>query len=338
MKFHLLIAACAAGFAAVTGAAYAQTGASGLKVVARIAGPDGHWDYASFDPARRRIYIAHGDQVLTINADTGQVNPAFASGSHLHAVVPVPGEDRIVTTNSGDSSARVIDAGSGALLASIPAAADTDSAAYDPSTGLVVVIGGDSGEITLVDPKALKAVGAIKVGGSLEFGMPDGAGRFYVNAADTHEIVVIDLTTRTIVKRYPMPGCLRPTGMAYVEGGRVISACPNGVAKIVDAASGREIASLPIGAGADAVIYDRARKLAYIPSGWTGTLAVIALEGPAANTVIDTVTTQKGARTGAVDPKTGRIYLPTADFGPQTAPGERPPMKPGSFTVLVLDR
>ena len=328
MKRPLVFAALVCGLAAFPVAASA--GASGLKVVAQIAGPDGGWDYASFDPEHRRVYVAHGDTVMAIDADTGVVRGDFAQGAHIHAVVSVPGAGRIVTTNSGDNTAKVIDAASGTLLASIPVALEADSATYDSGSHLVVVVGGDSGQITLVDARKLGAVGSIHVGGALEYLQADGKGRVYVNAEDTHEIVVVDLAAGKVTARYPLAGCLRPTGLALVDGGRLISACGNGVVKILDAASGREIASLPIGAGADAVIYDPNRALAYVPSGASGTLAVIALAGPAANTVIDTVPTQVGARTGAVDPKTGKIYLPTAEYLPPTVPGERGAVKPSS--------
>ncbi len=275
---------------------------------------------------------------MVIDADSGKAKPDFAPGARLHAVVPVPGTDRVVTTNSGDNTAKVIDARSGALLGSIPTAQDADSAAYDPATGLVVVIGGDSGEITLVDPKALKAVGSIKVGGALEYLAPDGRGRVFVNVEDANQIVLIDLKARKVLAHWPLTGCRRPTGLALVAGGRLVSACGNGVAKILSTADGHDIATLAIGEGPDAVLYDSRRGLALIPSGRTGSLAVIALDGPHANTVIDTVPTQIGARTGAVDPKTGRAWLPTAQYNLPVPAGQRPTTKPGTFEVLVLDR
>ena len=110
------------------------------------------------------------------------------------------------------------------------------------------------------------------------------------------------------------------------------------MAKILDATSGREIASLKIGARPDAVLYDPARRLAYVPTGGDGALSVIALSGPGDNSIVATVATQTGARTGAVDPKTGRIYLPTAEFMPPASPGQRPGIKPTTFQILVLDR
>jgi DNA-binding beta-propeller fold protein YncE len=339
-RLFLIAAAWAIGLPSLAAGAADQPapGPSGLRIVARIDGPDGGWDYASFDPARRRVYIAHADQVMAIDADDGEVMRSFAPGDHLHAVVPVPGGRMVVTTNSGDKTARIIDAASGAVLTSVTTADDPDGATFDPFSGLVVVVDGDVGEATLVDPKTMSSQGAIAIGDRLEFPAADGRGRLYVNVESKNEVAAIDIASRKVVARYPMSGCERPTGLAYVAGDRLISVCGNGLAKILDAASGREIASLKIGGFPDAVLYDPVRAMAYVPSALSGTLAVIALKGPADNTIIDTVPTQLGARTGAVDPKTGRIWLPTAQYQPPATPGQRPTPKPGTFQVLVLDR
>ena len=198
------------------------------------------------------------------------------------------------------------------------------------------MIGGDSGTITLIDPKTAKSVGEIDVGGSLEFAVPDGKGRLFVNAEEGHDVVVVDLVARKVVGRYPMTGCLRPTGLAYVEGHRLVSSCQS-VAKILDADDGRDIATLPIGVGPDAVIYDSARHVAYVPSGRAGTLAVIALAGTPEQHGDGHDPTRVGARTGAVDPTTGRVYLPSAEYDPPVT-GQRPAMKPGTFAVLVVGK
>ncbi len=311
---------------------------TGLHVVGRIPGPDGGWDYASFDPVRRRVYVTHGTVVIAIDADSGKANPAFAKGNHLHAAVPVPGTDVIVTTNSGDNTAKIISAKDGHELASIPTAKDADGAAYDPKTGLVVVICGDGGALTLIDPKAMKAVGTITVGDALEFGQPDGHGLFFVNVEDKNQVAVVDLAAQKVLRRYDLTDCKRPTGLAYVAGDRVISACGDGGVNILGAADGKLIAKFKVGGFPDAVIYDRERKLAFVPSALGGTLSAIALSGPADNTIIDTIPTQMGARTGTVDPKTGRIYLPTAEYNLPVPTGQRPTTKPGTFVVLELDR
>jgi DNA-binding beta-propeller fold protein YncE len=247
-----------------------------------------------------------------------------------------PGHDVLVTTNSGDSTAKILKASDGALLKSLSVAADPDGAAYDPSTGLVVVINGDSGVLTLIDPVKHEVAGTIAVGGKLEFGQPDGKGRFFVNVEDKGQVAVVDLKARKVLGRYDMAGCQRPTGLAYVEGGRVISSC-GGLAKILDAATGKEIASLKIGGFPDAVLYDPGRHVAYVPTALDGKLWVIALAGKDNNTIVETAPTQPGARTGAVDLKTGRVFLPSADYAPFEA-GKRPQPKPGTFNILVLDR
>ncbi len=334
-----LLALCAAASALLAFAPLAAQAADPggkLQVVERINGPDGGWDYASYDAARRRVYVTHGTVVLAVDLKSGKLNDSFAPGNRLHEVVVVPGHDLLVTTNSGDSTAKILKASDGALLQSLSVAADPDGAAYDPATGLVVVINGDSGVLTLIDPVKEEVAGTITVGDHLEFGQPDGKGRFFVNVEDKGQVAVVDLKARKVLARYDMAGCQRPTGLAYVEGGRVISSC-SGLAKILDAASGREIASLKIGGFPDAVLYDPGRRLAFVPTALDGKLWVIALSGKDDNTIVDSVTTQPGARTGAVDLKSGRIYLPTAEYGPFEA-GKRPQPKPGTFQILVLDR
>src|SRR5665213_831622 len=200
----LSIALCGAAPAALAGPA---TGASGLKIVARIPGPDGGWDYASFDPVRRRLYVAHGTSVLTVAADTGAVTAAFAAGLGLHAVVPVRGADVIVTTNSGDNSARIIAAADGKLIASVATGTKPDAAVLDTASGLVVVANGASGDVTLVDVKGRKSVGLIPVGGALEFTQTDGRGRLYINVESKNEIAVVDIAARKVVAHWPLAGC-----------------------------------------------------------------------------------------------------------------------------------
>jgi len=330
------LASLALGESALAGAP--APGPSGLHVVAKLPGPDGGWDYASFDPARRRVYVAHGTEVTAIEADTGEVTANFAPGDHLHAVLAIPGTDLIATTNSGDATVKFVDAKTGHIQASAPTTPDPDSAVFDPGSGLLLVMGGDSATVNLVDVRQAKVVGAIVVGGALESPAVDGKGRLFVNNEARAEIDVIDLATRKVVGAYPMAGCEKPSGLAYVEGERLVSACRNGLAKILDAASGKEIASLPIGRRPDAVLYDPARSLAMVPSAESGTLSVIALAGPHDNQVTDVVPTEAGARTGAVDVKTGRVYLPVAKLAPPASPGRRPTPVPGTFGVLVLDR
>ena len=318
--------------------ALAAVGAPGrhLAVIDKIPGPDGSWDYASFDAAHRRVYVAHGKSVMSIDADSGKVNTAFLPGDGLHEVLPIPGSDLLLTTNSGDNTVRIYTV-DGAPRAQLKVEADADGAAYDPATRLAIVVHGEAGVLSLVDPRAGKLVGVIKVGGALEFAVVDGRGRLFVNVEDKNEVAVVDLRQRKVLARYPVD-CKGPGGLGYVSNDRLITACHNNAAEILDAQTGRKIADLEIGGFPDAVLYDPTRHLAYIPTALDGMLNVVALAGPQNNTVIERVVTQPGARTGAVDPKTGRVYLPTAQYVLPAAPGQRPSTRPGTFEVLVLDR
>src|SRR5579863_8680496 len=197
-----LVLAIIAAASVLVGFAAAATAAPSLAVVQRIAGPDGGWDYASFDAARGRVYVAHGAQVLSLDVKSGKLNADFAQGDRLHAIVPVPGADVLVTTNSGDKSVKILRASDGTLIKSLSVDDDADGATYDPSSGLVIVINGDPGIVTLVDPKAESVVGTIKVGGSLEFPAVDGKGRLFINVESTGEIAVVDLGKRAVVGRY----------------------------------------------------------------------------------------------------------------------------------------
>ena len=337
MKSLVVLTSLAALLTAAAGGASAapRSHAPPMMVVQRIPGPDGFWDYASFDPVKRRVYVAHGDTIMAIDADTGKVNPHFADAARSHEVLPLAGGAELLTTNSGDNTARIYDTATGALKATIPTAKDPDAAAYDPATKRVFVMDGDSGEITIIDPAAGKATGSITVGGALEFAVADGKGRLYLNVEDKNEIVVVDSRAAKVLAHYPMPGCEGPTGLALTREGLLISACANGVAEVLDAASGKKIAALKIGPRPDAAIYDPARSRVYIPSGGDGTLAVLRLSGRKV-TAAAVVHTQTGARTGTLDPRTGRIYLPAAKFTPPLAPGQRPAFVPGSFEVLVV--
>ncbi|WP_297510390.1 hypothetical protein [uncultured Caulobacter sp.] len=331
----LIVPFLAAASLAMAGADAAPS----LKITQRIAGPDGSWDYAAFDQVHRRLYVAHGAAITAIDVDSGKVTPSLLPAQRAHIALPLPGGDEILVTNGGSNTAVLANAMTGAVRATIATGSKPDAALIEPTTGLALVMNGDSGDITLIDTKAARAVGSIPVGGALEFGAADGQGRVFVNIEDKSEIAVIDMASRKVTARWTLAGCEEPSGLAYAASAKLlISACANGMAKAVSAADGAVVATLKIGPKPDAAFFDAARNLAYIPSGGDGTLAVIAVRGPRDVAVVDTVKTQAGSRTGTLDPKTGRIYLPSARFDPPAKPGGRPTVQPGSFAVLVLDR
>lgn len=334
MKLPPLIAA--AGLAALAlAAAPVNAAPTPFKIVGHIAGPDGGWDYVNYDAARNKIYVTKGTTIFVIDLATGKTDPHFAQGKRLHAAVPIPGADVMVLTDSGDNTAKIINAKTGALLVAIPTPKDADGAIYDAHSGYVLVGCGDGKSVAVIDPKAMKSVGVIDIGSPVEFLAVDGRGHGFINEEEKNEVAAFDIATMKVTASWPLPDCQRPTGLVYGEG-QLVSACGNGRAVILDAETGKTLASLKIGFGPDAALYDPHLKTAYIPSGVSGDLAVIPLAGRAKDAVTQTVATHISARTGAVDTKTGRIYLPEAQYLLPTAAGKRPEPKPGAFEVLVV--
>jgi YVTN family beta-propeller protein len=326
----LLAAAALGGAVAVAMAAPPAK----YAMVGFIPGPDGTWDYASLDPTTRKLYVSREYGVMAVDVDSRAVTPHFTRGQRVHSSLPLPGGATLVQTNGDSNTVDLVDTATGRVQVSIPAGKNPDGAAYDPATKLVFVMNAKSGDATLIDPVAGTAVGTIPIGGELEFPASDGHGRLYVNVADKAEIAVIDTRARTVVARYPMSDCQDPSGLAFVAKSQLlISVCDNGKAKVLKP-DGKLVATLDIGKGPDAVIVDIARDRAFVPAGFGDDLSVIDLHDPANPKLIQRLPTKHGAHTGAIDPKTGYLYLPTCDYGPPVE-GKRPKL-PGTFGIIVV--
>jgi len=314
----------------------AQAAGSGYHVVDRISGPDGGWDYIRVDEANNRLLAAHGTSVMTVDLATKAVG-STAPGVILHDAMPVNGGSEILVTNGGTNTAVFVNSKTGAVAAAVETGKGPDAAAFDAKTGLALVMDHAGGQITLIDPKSHKVAGTIEVGGALEAAATDGTGRAFVNVENKNEIVAIDVAGRKVLAHYPLAGCDGPTGLAYDAADKLLIAACDGSSVVVDPKTGAVVQTLATGKGADGIAFDQKQKLAFVPSGREGTLAVVAfVKGK--GTIVDTVPTQVSARTIAIDPRTGRLYLPAAKYGAATTPGRRPPMTPGSFQILVVGK
>ena len=304
-----------------------------MKTIAHQDG-DARLDYASIDGVSRRLYVARGFGVTAVDLDTEQMIRQLVAGQHVHAVIPLPG-GRALSTNGDSNTATLFDGKTGEVIAQIPTGHDPDAAAYDSISGLVFVMNSKDGDATLVDPVGGKAVGRLSLGGEPEFAVVDGHGRLFVNLEDQNKTAVIDTIGRKVIANYALPGCESPSALGIdIESGVLVAACANRTAVAIRAADGKVIAPhLPIDRKPDAVIFDAARKNFYIPCGREGTLAVISESNDNVLAVGESVSTAVGAHTGALDSKTGRLYLPTADYH-ITVGGFAP--ADGTFRILVL--
>jgi DNA-binding beta-propeller fold protein YncE len=324
------------GLGATAIAQRVRAGQPSLTVLRTIAHQEGdaRLDYASIDGGSRRLYVARGFGVTAVDLDSGQVTRQLVAGQHVHAVIPLPA-GRGLSTNGDTNTATLFEAGSGKVLAQIATGAEPDAAVYDPVSALVFVMDGKDGDITLIDPSAGKALGRLSVGGKLEFAVVDGHGRLFVNVEDQNKMAVIDTVARRVVGSYDLPGCEGPSALGIDnESGVLLAACANRTAVAIRASDATLVAPhLVIDRKPDAVIFDAARKTFYIPCGRDGTLAVITESKDGTFAVQASVATAVGAHTGALDPQTGRLYLPTADYH-LTFSGIEP--AEGTFRILVL--
>lgn len=324
-------ALCAASLLALAPAAASP---SEPQITGRVPLHDGGWDTLTVAPALKRVLVARSDGVDAFDTRTGAVTSRLISGARFHGVTVVPDRPLAVATEA-EGSAIVFDPTTGKVKGEVKTDPDADVTIYEPKSGAVWVMNGDSGTISIVDPVGLRVVGKVNVGGSLEFPALDGRGHLFVNVADKGELVEVDIARRAVMRRIPLERCQHPTGLVYLSSGLLLSACANGVAKLTRASDAKPVGDIPIGPRPDGAFADETRHRAYIPSGGDGTLAIIDTSLPQPRKIA-TVQTEVGARTGTVDPSTGIVYLIAAKFGPSPAGGGRPAIVPGSVELLAV--
>jgi YVTN family beta-propeller protein len=339
----LFVLSCAASSALAAEGVPAQP-APAYRVTKTIAlGAPDRWDALTFDPSSSRVYISHGDRVTVVDGRSGAILgevDGFPGGTHDVAIAA--DEGRGYTDDGEAGMAASFDLKTLKVIHRIKAEADADGMLFDPTSHHVFVIDGDSGKLTVIDPKTDNVVATIDGGGGLEFGVSGGNGKVYVNGAEKGEIVRIDAATNKVDAHWPLSGCTKPHGLAIDRTAhRLFSSCANKVLVVVDAEKGSVIATLPIGEGTDGAEFDPKRNLAF-SSNREGTLSIIAEKSPASFVPQSPVATQFGARTMTLDPESGRLYLIAADFtlNPKATaadPRHRYTIAPGTARLLFLD-
>jgi DNA-binding beta-propeller fold protein YncE len=312
-------------------------------VASRITiGGEGGWDILTCDAPGRRLFVSHSTHVVVVSLDGDSVVGDIPNTPGVHGVALAPDLGRGFTSNGRDSSVTVFDLKTLATLANVKLPArNPDAITYDPASQRVFTFNGGSANATALDAKTNQIVGSVPLGGRPEFAVVDGAGHLWVNLEDSSAVVELDTQKLQVLARWPLAPGEEPSGLALDRAHhRLFSACGNKMMVVLDATNGRRIATVPIGDGVDGAEYDETRGLVFSPNG-EGTLTVIAADGPDKYRVVENAATERGARTMALDPTTGKVYLPTADFGPPPAPTAdrphpRPSIVPGSFRVLVV--
>ncbi len=307
-------------------------------------GGDGGWDYLITDPDSRHTYISRGTHVMVIDADSGKSVGDIADTPGVHGIALAPELGRGFTSNGREGTVSIFDIKTLATSSKVKVGDNPDAILYDPATKRVFAFNGRSQDSTAIDAASGKVLGTIKLGGKPEFAASDAKGEIWVNIEDKSELIAIDPNKLEIKAKWPLAPCTEPSGLAIDrKNRRLFVGCDNKMMAVVDADSGKVLATPAIGDGVDATAFDPETGLAFASCGGDGVLTVVKEESPNKFSVAENVTTQKGARTMALDTKTHNVFVVTAQFGPRPAPTAdnprpRPPILQDSFVVLVVSK
>jgi DNA-binding beta-propeller fold protein YncE len=321
-----------------------SAGPSGYHVAKKIVlGGEGGWDALTVDSKARRVYISRGTHVMVVDADTGAVVGDIPNTNGVHDIAIAPDLNKGFISVGRDDRVTIFDLKTLKVLGTAPSGKNPDLIIYDPASKRVFAFNGGSKDATSIDAKTGTVAGTIPLGGKPEFAVSDEKGHVFVNIEDTSEIVRINSNTLAVENRWKIAPGKEPSGLAMDrKHRRLFSVCSNKLMVVVNADDGKVVTTLPIGDGPDGAGFDPETGFAFSSNG-DGTLTVVHEDAPDKYSVIENVATPKRARTMALDPKTHQVYTVSAEFGTTPAPTAaqprpRPPMVPGTFTLLILSR
>ena len=320
----------------------ASAQAPGYKVAKKFElGGDGGWDYLTVDNASRRIFVSRATRVMVVDADSGKLLAEIPDTPGVHGIAVANDLGRGFISAGRANSVTIFDLKTLAVISKVNTGQNPDAILYEPTTQRVFTFNGRSNDSTVIDAAKGEVVGTIPLGGKPEFSVHNDKGTVYVNIEDKSELAAIDAKTMKVTSRWSIAPGEEPSGLAIDrKKGRLFSVCGNKLMAVSDIASGKVVATVPIGAGTDGAGFDPDSGFAFSSNG-EGTITVVREVSPGKFEAVQTVQTQRSACTMTVDPKTHAIYLPAAKFGPAPAPTTenprpRPVAEPGSFVLLVV--
>jgi DNA-binding beta-propeller fold protein YncE len=326
-----LVALTLAGLAIFT--VQAQEGP--YKFIKEIAiGGEGGWDYLNIDPAAHHLYISHGTVAVVVDTQKDAVIGTIADTPGIHgAVAATPG--RVFTSNGRGNNASIVDTKTWQTIAKVETPQNPDFIMYDPKLKEVYTFNGGGKSATVIGADSGKVVATIPLSGKPEAGVSDpGLGRVFVNIEDKSTVQVIDTAKHAVVAEWPIAPGEEASGLAInPKTHHLFIGATNKNMLMMDGNNGKILYSVPIGAGVDSTWFDPGTGYAFSSCG-DGTTTVAKEDGDKL-TVVQTLKTERGARTMAVDPTTHRIYLASGKFGDPPAGGGRAQLIPNSMRILV---
>jgi len=337
-----------AGLVLVLPFAIAQQSPGRYKILKTVkAGGEGGYDYIFADSAARRLYVPRGGQnagqVMVFNLDTLESAGSIPDVRSGGATVDPKSHHGFSTTKP----LTMWDANTLKVIKTIDVEGRPDGILTDPYNSRVWVLSHQAPHATIIDAASGNIVKTLDLDGAPEQAVSDGKGTVYINITDKANIAVVDAKTLTVKAHYDVSSKgTGGSGLALDAKNHILFAYyrqPSPVAIIVNAKNGNIITTLPTGMGVDTVAFNPKTKEA-ISAEFAGTMTFIKENSPTSFAVEQTLKTMVGAKTLALDIKTGHLLTMAAEFGPPAAdappgPAGRPPrgpMIPGSFTVLMV--
>ncbi|MEP7254425.1 MAG: YncE family protein [Ferruginibacter sp.] len=325
-------------FFVFAGPAVAQQ-TTGLQVIKTFhIASTGGWDYIAVGPVNDWLYVSHGTQVNVLNRTTGDSAGVIENTTGVHGIAFDVANKKGFTSNGRLNNVTVFDLNTNKVLAQIATGQNPDAIFYEPFSKKIITCNGRGKNLSIIDPVNNIVIDSVDVGGKPETAVSDGAGKIFVNVEDKNEIVEIDAKTFKVLNHWSIAPAEGPTGLEYDKATKRLFAGCDKVLVVLDASTGKVIATPAIGDGCDGVAFDADSKNIYTSNG-EGTMTVIHEDNANKFTVLENVATKRGARTITLDKKSHLIYLPTAEFeAPDPNQKGRPKMKPGTFQVLVVGK
>jgi len=304
-------------------------------------GGEGGWDILTIDSAASRLYLSHATKVVVVDLSKNAVIGEIADTPGVHGFLAVPEVQRGFSSNGKENKASVVDLKTLRTISKVDTGESPDALVYDSKRGEVYIFNHRGNSVTIIDAKTSNVVATVSLGGGPEFAAIDSAAdRVYVNIEDKSEVVAIDTTKHEVVAHWPLAPGEEPSGIAFdAAHHRLFSTCHNKMMTMLDTQSGKVVGTTAIGTGVDGAAFDDATQLVFASCG-EGVTNIVKEETPEKLRAVQTLKTERGARTMALDPKTRRIYLPTAQFQPPPSPSPgaspgRPSVVPNTLKLLV---
>ncbi|WP_189337096.1 YncE family protein [Flavobacterium laiguense] len=319
---------------------YSQTYKVSKKI--NVSGDEG-WDYLAVDEVNQHLFVSHGSVVNVVDLKSNKTITTIPDTKGVHGIAIADDLNKAFITNGKDNSVTVVNLNTFELIDKVSIKGQKpDAVLYDKFSKKVFAYNAKSNDATVIDAITNKVIKTIPLGGKPEFSVTNTKGLIYVNIEDKNEIKTINASTLEVINTWSIAPGDEPSGLAIdLETNRLFSVCSNNLMIVVDASNGKIIKTSPIGEGCDGVAFDAKKKLIFSSNG-EGTITVVKEENANTFSVLETVKTQKGARTIALNKTTHQLYLPTADFGIKPDPTKDNPkprasLIPNSFVVLVVE-